>query len=117
MLLCVFQMCACFLRMFQAEVRPNGTNVDFLLGKGGFQGGRGADAGQEFYVENVFEELDSENEASPLVSVCFLCLSLAARLLFVRAYVRCSGFSMRRKVCCTCGTTARGLRRRTRSTS
>ena len=30
----------------------------FSLSVGGHQGSRGGDAGQEFFIENVFEELD-----------------------------------------------------------
>ena len=30
--------------------------------RGGFQGARGANTGAEFYIENIFEELDYENE-------------------------------------------------------
>ena len=34
----------------------------FMFSKGGFQGARGNNNGAEFYIENVFEELDSPNE-------------------------------------------------------
>lgn len=34
----------------------------FTFSRGGFQGARGSDSGAEFYIENVFEELDSPNE-------------------------------------------------------
>ncbi len=34
----------------------------FTFSKGGFQGARGSDNGDEFYIENVMEELDSANE-------------------------------------------------------
>ena len=35
---------------------------NFTFGKGGFQGARGNDHGDNFYIENVMEELDSPNE-------------------------------------------------------
>lgn len=35
---------------------------NFTFGKGGFQGARGNDNGDNFYIENVMEELDSPNE-------------------------------------------------------
>ena len=34
----------------------------FTFSKGGFQGARGNDRGDEFYIENVMEELDNPNE-------------------------------------------------------
>jgi hypothetical protein len=42
----------------------NGSSASyhFVMGKGGFQGARGASVGQELYIENVREELDSEDE-------------------------------------------------------
>jgi len=39
---------------------PSSKTIKFS--KGGFQGARGNKAGDEFYIENVFEELDSANE-------------------------------------------------------
>jgi len=38
------------------------TTLTFSLEKGGNQGSRGGDAGQEFFIENVREELDSPGE-------------------------------------------------------
>ena len=35
---------------------------NFTFGRGGFQGARGEDAGGDFFVENVFEELDHPGE-------------------------------------------------------
>ena len=40
----------------------NGSSGSFLFGKGGFQGGHGANTGDEIVLENVMEELDSPNE-------------------------------------------------------
>lgn len=40
----------------------NASNATFLFGLGGFQGGEGTDADNEFYVENIFEELDAPGE-------------------------------------------------------
>ena len=37
-------------------------NYTFVFSKGGFQGARGNDNGDEFYIENVMEELDYPNE-------------------------------------------------------
>ena len=37
-------------------------NFTFVFSKGGFQGARGSDIGEEFYIENVMEELDSQSE-------------------------------------------------------
>ncbi len=38
------------------------TNFSFSLAKGGNQGSRGGDAGQEFMIENVLDELDAPGE-------------------------------------------------------
>ena len=38
------------------------TAGDFLFGRGGNQGGEGNDGAGEWYIENVYEELDAENE-------------------------------------------------------
>lgn len=38
------------------------TAFDFSLEVGGNQGSRGGDAGQEFFIENVFDELDAPGE-------------------------------------------------------
>jgi hypothetical protein len=38
------------------------TTFDFSLSVGGNQGSRGGDAGQEMFIENVFEELDNPGE-------------------------------------------------------
>ena len=40
----------------------NASSGTFLFGKGGYQGGHGANTGDEIVVENVMEELDSPNE-------------------------------------------------------
>ena len=40
----------------------NYSDSEFNFSKGGFQGARGANRGKEFYIENVFEEMDSESE-------------------------------------------------------
>jgi len=37
-------------------------NYTYLFSTGGFQGARGDKVGEDFYIENVFEELDSPNE-------------------------------------------------------
>lgn len=42
------------------EYDPEKQTITF--GRGGFQGGRGCGGGSNFYVDNVFEELDEENE-------------------------------------------------------
>ena len=39
---------------------PN--NGTIMFSKGGFQGARGDDEGEQFYIENVMEELDSGTE-------------------------------------------------------
>ena len=36
--------------------------TDFQFDAGGFQGSRGEDAGEDTYIENVFEELDAPSE-------------------------------------------------------
>ena len=38
------------------------NNQDFLFSKGGFQGARGDYEGEDFYIENVMEELDYPTE-------------------------------------------------------
>ena len=40
------------------------NNNNFTFGHGGFQGARGADKGGDFFIENVFEELDSPGDAA-----------------------------------------------------
>ena len=40
---------------------PNGLEA-LLFGSGGNQGGEGADAAAEWFIENVAEELDAPNE-------------------------------------------------------
>eukprot|EP00117_Sycon_ciliatum_P002580 scpid36471/ scgid7744/ len=47
--------------MFDVSKYDAGSGT-FTFGKGGFQGARGNDNGDEFYIENVMEELDSPNE-------------------------------------------------------
>jgi hypothetical protein len=42
------------------DAATNTTN--FTFGSGGFQGSRGEDAGEDTYIENVFEELDAPSE-------------------------------------------------------
>ena len=44
------------------EYNQSSTEQSFIFDKGGFQGGRGDYRGDEFYVENIFEELDDDNE-------------------------------------------------------
>lgn len=46
----------------QYDPQSGTTTFDFSLEVGGNQGSRGGDAGQEFFVENVFDELDSPGE-------------------------------------------------------
>ena len=48
--------------MFEVE-SYNSTTGNFTFGKGGFQGARGANEGGDFFVENVFEELDHPGAA------------------------------------------------------
>ena len=45
--------------MFNFSSWDNGT---FVFDKGGFQGARGNDVGSDWYIENVFDELDYPNE-------------------------------------------------------
>jgi hypothetical protein len=40
----------------------NGSTANFTFSKGGFQGSRGNDEGEDSYIENVFEELDAPVE-------------------------------------------------------
>lgn len=47
--------------MFEVE-SYDAKNSTFMFSKGGFQGARGNDNGDEFYIENVMEELDSPSE-------------------------------------------------------
>ena len=47
--------------MFEVGDYDSGTGT-FTFSKGGFQGARGNSNGDEFYIENVMEELDSPNE-------------------------------------------------------
>ncbi len=47
--------------MFEVGSYDSKTS-SFTFSKGGFQGARGNDNGDEFYIENVMEELDSANE-------------------------------------------------------
>lgn len=44
------------------DARTGQTSFDFSLRVGGNQGSRGGDAGQEFFIENVFDELDAPGE-------------------------------------------------------
>lgn len=44
------------------RVGSNSTDTELTFDLGGFQGGEGYDAGAEWYIENVREELDSPNE-------------------------------------------------------
>jgi hypothetical protein len=52
--------------MFEADPeRSNATHI--MFSRGGFQGARGGygdsgDLGEAFFIENVFEELDADNE-------------------------------------------------------
>jgi len=48
---------------WQFEVDGKKSNeTTFIFERGGFQGGRGEDRGEAFFIENVEEELDAENE-------------------------------------------------------
>mmetsp|Transcript_11963 Transcript_11963/g.27288 ORF Transcript_11963/g.27288 Transcript_11963/m.27288 type:complete len:891 (+) Transcript_11963:48-2720(+) len=47
--------------MFEVD-QYNQTSNNFTFGKGGNQGARGSNSGGDFFVENVFEELDSPGE-------------------------------------------------------
>ena len=47
--------------MFEVE-NFDVSKIQFIFSKGGFQGARGNDRGDEFYIENVLEELDNPNE-------------------------------------------------------
>lgn len=47
--------------MFEVGGYDSSTGT-FNFSKGGFQGARGNDKGAEFFIENVMEELDGENE-------------------------------------------------------
>ena len=47
--------------MFEVGDYDSSTGT-FSFSKGGFQGARGNDNGDEFFIENVMEELDGENE-------------------------------------------------------
>jgi hypothetical protein len=47
--------------MFEVASYDNATN-NFTFGKGGNQGARGANTGGDFFVENVWEELDAAGE-------------------------------------------------------
>ncbi len=47
--------------MFEVE-SYNASTGNFTFGKGGFQGARGDNAGGDFFIENVFEELDHPGE-------------------------------------------------------
>lgn len=49
------------LWMFELETY-SASNRTITFGKGGFQGARGNKDGAEWYINNVFEELDSANE-------------------------------------------------------
>jgi len=46
--------------MFEGKYEENDNSVTFT--KGGFQGSRGSDEGGDWFISNVFEELDYENE-------------------------------------------------------
>ena len=45
-----------------ADMSWDGTTANFTFSAGAFQGSRGADAGEDTYIENVFEELDAPDE-------------------------------------------------------
>ena len=49
------------MKQFQ-DSQYNSTFQTLSWTKGGFQGARGSDAGAEWYVENIKEELDFPNE-------------------------------------------------------
>ena len=44
------------------DAAAEASEFNFSLARGGNQGSRGGDAGQEFFIENVLEELDAPNE-------------------------------------------------------
>jgi hypothetical protein len=44
------------------DAAKGSTTFNFSLTKGGNQGSRGGDSGQEFFIENVLDELDSPGE-------------------------------------------------------
>ena len=47
------------------------TDNSFIFSKGGFQGARGNNNGDEFYIENVFEELGKNQTKQNPVPVSF----------------------------------------------
>lgn len=49
--------------MFEVDIAKSDISANnFTFGHGGFQGARGNDAGGDFFIENVFEELDYTGE-------------------------------------------------------
>ena len=55
--------------MFEVE-SYNSTTGNFTFGTGGFQGARGDNEGGDFFVENVFEELDHPGAVTTPQSDC-----------------------------------------------
>jgi len=49
-------------RVANHVVNPNNSAGNFTFGHGGFQGARGENSGGDWFVENVFEELDNPGE-------------------------------------------------------
>eukprot|EP01083_Nonionella_stella_P012567 35640_1 len=47
--------------MFEID-KYDDESQSIVFGRGGFQGARGNDEGKEYYVENIFEEVDAPNE-------------------------------------------------------
>jgi hypothetical protein len=43
----------------EATAADNGGAIQYKFNEGGHQGSRGGKRGQEFFIENVFEELDA----------------------------------------------------------
>ena len=70
--------------MFEVSGYDATTN-NFTFGKGGFQGARGNDKGGDFFVENIFEELDHPGGERPHPSIrlptCPIALLPAHRVL------------------------------------
>ncbi len=64
---CKFQARLCMLPFSRFEVRSfNASDWSYTFSHGGFQGAEGAKAGDAFYVEAVFEELDAPGEVSDI---------------------------------------------------
>ena len=64
-LCCIHHTAFSFNRMFDVDVY-NAEEEFFSWTKGGFQGARGENTGGEWFIENVFEELDYPMEVQAL---------------------------------------------------